>query len=347
MKFDKFSLLRRSSIGQDFETSENFIKCQDKYSDIHYNFSPETFLCYNDLSQKYLIYNASPTFKFDFSLPPPPESKSFQNSKYNNIDIIHEKASKNLYFSFKKFEKDLFKMFSVILQTRCFSKSSRNYITSLLDYYLKCLKSKKLPSNFFTVKLQDIANIASQETNFKLQCSNWPVIPKSFRHYDNIESYMPIDDKQDVKTELTAYKKPTKCPEGCACWRYETLGEFSYEQSTWISSCPNRAQMIECDESSHKGFCKNMGIGLKQRKKLGDDVEETLSWGIDIYTRKNIFMVLSEDKEAIDAKFNFIQNKLMKAINLQVNNLRNSKNKYKKIYTYLIERTRLQYEDCM
>ena len=357
MKFDRLDLLRKTSINTDFEKSESFLNYEDKYSDIHHNFKPEIFLKYNDFSQKYLIFSA-PTFTFDYSSTPEPIKV---NPKYNNIDIIHDKATQNIYFSYKDFENDLFKMFNTVIHTRCASQASRNYITSLIEYYLKCLKSKKLPSTFFSVKMQDINNIVSQETSFKLNCSKWPVIPKSFRHYVTIDGYNGVDPNQKVKEDLKSYKKPVKCPEGCVCWGYETLGDFSYELSTWMSSCPNRREKIECDETSHAGVCKNMAIGMMKRKILGEDVEERLSWGIDIYTRKNIFFVLPENKEEIDAKFDFIQNKLMKAINLQVffkiswfiGFLRNFYEKKENGYdmkiacNYILEKTNAKSEDTM
>jgi hypothetical protein len=55
----------------------------------------------------------------------------------------------------------------------------------------------------------------------------------------------------------------------------------------------------------------------KTRKAVGKDVEETMSWGIDIYTRKNIIFVLPETVSE-DEKFHFIQHKLLKSVNLQV-----------------------------
>ena len=296
MKFDRLALLRKDSLAIDFENSEPYLKSQEKYSEIHYNFNPEFFLNYSDLSQKYLTFQTQ-EYRFEYGSNPDPIKIT---TKYNNIDVIHDKATKNIYFSFKEFEKDLIKMFYTVMTNRCISKASSNYITSLIEYYLKCLKVKKYPTTFLSVKLQDINNIVSQETGFKLPCSNWPVIPKSFRHYVTIDEYTPVDPKQNVTNDLKSYKKPVKCPEGCACWNYETLGEFSYELCTWVSTCPNRAQQIECDSTSHPGCCKNMAIGSKQRKILGSDVEERLSWGIDIYTRKNIFLVLPENKDEVE-----------------------------------------------
>lgn len=52
---------------------------------------------------------------------------------------------------------------------------------------------------------------------------------------------------------------------------------------------------------------------------LGKEIEETPSWGLDLYTKKNIFYLLPESLP--DATKNeFIMNSLMKAINLQREN---------------------------
>lgn len=312
MSNDFCNLLRKSTLGVDIESCELFQKFKEKYAESPYYFAPEDIFRYNE--QKFLIYNAQ-NFKFDQNLA---HSSVKLNSKYNNIDSIHEKATKNVYFTYKEFEDDLFKMFNTVLKTRCQSQTTINYLNYQVVQYLKNIKIRKLPSTYLSLKLQDLSNIFSQETTYKMNCTTWPVIPKSFRHYETIESYEPVTDSLNVKSDLKAYKIPKKCPENCACFNFETLGEFSLEFSTWVSACPNRAEKIECDENSHPGICKNMGIGLKQRKILGEDVEERLSWGIDIYTRKNIYWVLPDNKEEIDNKFDFIQNKLMKAINLQV-----------------------------
>lgn len=311
-------ILREKPTNTNFESSEPFLKFQEKLErqEIHCNFKPESFLSYNDPSQKYLIFNSS-IYEFElFNKPSPPKI----SKRFTDIDFIHQRATKNMYFYFRDFEKDLFKVFSTLLQTRCSSPASKSYLATIIEQYLKIVKSKKIPSNFLTTKAHDLETIVYQECEYKLPCSNWPVIPKSFRHYQYIESYVPIDPKQDVLKDLKAYKPTIKCPENCGCWSFETLGDFSYELSTWVSTCPNRAQKIECDENSHEGVCKNMAIRLKNRKLLGKDVEERLSWGIDIYTRKNIFMVLPECKEEIETKYDFIQNKLIRAINFQHEN---------------------------
>lgn len=315
MDNDFCNLLRKNTLGVDIESGEMFLKYKEKYAESPYFFTPEDIFRYNE--QKYLIYNAQ-NFKFDPNLSSSSLSNLKLNNKYNNIDIIHEKATKNEYFTYKEFEDDLFKVFNTVLKTRCQSQTSINYLNSQVVQYLKNIKAKKYPSTFLSFKLQDLNNIFAQETAYKMNCTVWPVIPKSFRHYETIDSYEPVIGSLNVELDLKAYKFPKKCPENCACFNFETLGEFSLEFSTWVSTCPNRAEKIECDEKSHAGICKNMGIGLKQRKILGEDVEERLSWGIDIYTRKNIYWVLPDNKEEIDKKFDFIQNKLMKAINLQV-----------------------------
>jgi len=86
---------------------------------------------------------------------------------------------------------------------------------------------------------------------------------------------------------------------------------------------------MECKNiEGHYNNCKNCQISKKERKKLDIDVKETISWGIDIYTRKNIFFVLPK-KLSQQEKLSFIQLALMKAINLQV--MKNCCNKNAKL----------------
>ena len=68
------------------------------------------------------------------------------------------------------------------------------------------------------------------------------------------------------------------------------MGEFNLESSTWISDCKNRAKNTECQHCN----CCNKAIAEKRGKVLNKDVEETLCWGIDLYTRKNIIHILPE-----------------------------------------------------
>lgn len=155
--------------------------------------------------------------------------------------------------------------------------------------------------------------------NLKMECEKWPFIPQSFRYYQLVSEYLPIQNTYENKIyfeeQLTAFYEPVDCGSECCCWDIMKLGSFKYENMTWESDCPNRKLRIECN---HKGkFCSNMGISSKKAKKLGEEVEETLCWGIDVYTRENIFYMLPLSDSELD-KLNFVQHKLIKAMNFQV-----------------------------
>lgn len=71
------------------------------------------------------------------------------------------------------------------------------------------------------------------------------------------------------------------------------MGYFSYAQIAWESMCPNRRNRVECLEHEGTNYrCHNQAIQHKEYMKIGidcADVEETMCWGIDSYTRKNIY----------------------------------------------------------
>ena len=71
----------------------------------------------------------------------------------------------------------------------------------------------------------------------------------------------------------------------------------------------------ECDEDCgcDPTKCKNRQMSLRQSLKLGDDVEERISWGIDICTALNLICVLPMSL-GNTCKSDFIEDKLIFAI---------------------------------
>jgi [histone H3]-lysine4 N-trimethyltransferase ATXR3 len=69
------------------------------------------------------------------------------------------------------------------------------------------------------------------------------------------------------------------------------MGNFNNEFMFWESTCPNRKNRIECENCEN---CRNCERAKKKNKILDQDVEEAIAWGIDLYTRKNIFHLLHE-----------------------------------------------------
>jgi len=83
--------------------------------------------------------------------------------------------------------------------------------------------------------------------------------------------------------------KVGKC-NGDHCKERHTLGNYSLENDRFISNCSCLSKNMECgaqcacDEST----CLNRAVSQRNAVKLGIDVQEIDSWGMDCYTRKNI-----------------------------------------------------------
>ena len=54
---------------------------------------------------------------------------------------------------------------------------------------------------------------------------------------------------------------------------------------------------IECSGHPEEKECLNQAILRNRSKVLNADVEETICWGIDIYTRSNIYFSLPSTKD--------------------------------------------------
>lgn len=157
-------------------------------------------------------------------------------------------------------------------------------------------------------KRKDLVRLFQTDTNFKIQNEDgkWPVIPEQYRIYQPITAYQPQPPSfsEKILEKMTSSKKPCECPPDCQCKRgLEDIGSFSLELQTWMSSCKNRFNKIECQ--CEDPLCKNAPSWRQQQKRLGQDLEETICWGIDLYTRKNIYLLLPENFSEED-KFEFI-----------------------------------------
>lgn len=166
---------------------------------------------------------------------------------------------------------------------------------------------------------KEIADKFSLYAKYRVQCDTWPLIPQTYRKYEEVEDYKPGVDTESFRAEINKTlrsKKTHKCPLNCKCSNLETLGPYLVDKMTWETCCPGRAQLMECDENCgcDLSVCKNRSISTGQRKKLTKDLKETFCWGIDYATHNNILLVLPEYKE-ID-KNDFIETKLLRAVHL-------------------------------
>lgn len=80
------------------------------------------------------------------------------------------------------------------------------------------------------------------------------------------------------------------CSSSCVCnLPIHEQGEYQLRDCTWDSDCPNRKSKVEC--TPHDA-CQNTRLTKKKFLELGKDLELKICWGVDVYTRCNIFMAL-------------------------------------------------------
>ena len=93
------------------------------------------------------------------------------------------------------------------------------------------------------------------------------------------------------------------CTPDCECNKpvYEQ-GPYSLKTLTWTSECPNRSKRLECKPHD---TCDNTRLTLKKQLQLGSDLDIKLCWGIDVYTRYNIYSILGL-KDSLEEKNEFI-----------------------------------------
>lgn len=247
---------------------------------------------------------------------------SYQNKKCITFEKMIEKIQKKMIYGLDKFEKNFFECINHAIANRCFSKQAFNYIQKIMNLYSNSINLLKKQKDFSKTVCdpmwEKLSQILSQNLQFKQPTQ---ISSKNYRCYQKIDFYvsgLPNNEIDgDPLDRIKSLKAPFKCPENCNCFSIENMGTFSLEQSTWLSSCPNRRENMECGIHSHPGHCFNMAISLCQDKKSEIDVCEQVCWGVDTYT-KNLIVKLLSDQFTDDQKFNFIQYDLIKALNFQV-----------------------------
>lgn len=112
-----------------------------------------------------------------------------------------------------------------------------------------------------------------------------------------------------MKTSKTA-----QCTGEC-CNRIEDLGPFKVGMDMWETKCNCRGVRVECSDQCgcDPQVCQNRQMSLKQGLKLGVDIEERYSWGIDMCTALNLIYLLPQSIP-LKLKSDFVENKIVYAI---------------------------------
>ncbi|KRX01790.1 hypothetical protein PPERSA_00163 [Pseudocohnilembus persalinus] len=179
----------------------------------------------------------------------------------------------------------------------------------------------KVERRFYDIKKSDLAKLYQYDLDKKFEVQNYPYIPRDFRQYQVIKDYVPqfgttLEENKMIYEKLKSKKEAKQCVQGCQCQEnFENIGDFNLESLKYDSSCFNRKNRIECSFCVKKWGCKNSGSSGKKEKILNENLKESLCWGMDLYTRKNIYYVLPEEEEDFE-KNQFIEQTVINAANL-------------------------------
>lgn len=80
----------------------------------------------------------------------------------------------------------------------------------------------------------------------------------------------------------------------CTSLTHFVLGSLSVQdEGVFQSLCTDRRQLIECSDACGctEATCQNRAIGRKQHKRLGEDVRKHMTYGMDPWTRHELFLV--------------------------------------------------------
>ena len=126
----------------------------------------------------------------------------------------------------------------------------------------------------------------------------WRKLAFAPRPYVRLNAYYIVEE---ASREVIERKLKTKKHGGCDgghCTNREDLGTYSLEAGSFQTNCSCLSRNTECDDRCMcaETECLNRFVSKRQTVRLGEDVEEINSWGMDCYTRRNIQDVVLESQ---------------------------------------------------
>ena len=234
-----------------------------------------------------------------------------------NLAILNAKSMWNYYFCIEDFLIDAENMVKSAIK-RCTNIISKAYVASIYEFILKlCSHScttflAQLDIDFYEF-YKSVSAVEQLQVN-----GEWIKQPMPRRGYFMINEYVPWSPDQPEILERMKTKLRGHC-NGNECLSYENLGPLSLEDGTWKSNCPDRKQRIECDKIAcgcKNKECKNRFITDHKAKKIGVDVQEIESWGIDWFTTRLITSIMPKNITNETAG-KFVEVALIKALQQQ------------------------------
>jgi len=127
---------------------------------------------------------------------------------------------------------------------------------------------------------------------------DWRKTPYVPRPYERLDKYHIVEEKTRPVIE---HKLSTQKRGGCDgkhCIQRERLGSYSVEAESFQSECTCLQRNTECDEGCkcNSKNCLNRAVTKRETVKMGEDIDEIDSWGLDCYTRRNIYDAILESQ---------------------------------------------------
>ena len=209
------------------------------------------------------------------------------------------------------------------------------YIIYLNTIYIRLVQLIQ-QLNFDELFAEDVSVMIN---NNKLPKSNISISSLPIRkEFETISDYNHIKPEETEKILITSISP--SC-EGECCYEINKLGPFNLDNSRWDCSCKDRANNIECDPDicrCDKNKCKNLSLYNKEYKEINKDVEERYSWGIDLYTYRNLLYILPEN---FDTDSQYYKDFIEKTLILVINKLGAKGNKITNACYYIINNSSL------
>ncbi len=118
----------------------------------------------------------------------------------------------------------------------------------------------------------------------------WRKTPFKPRPYERLEEYDIVEEfaRDDVALKLKSEKQGS-CS-GAHCTDRQHLGHYSLLKGGFVSQCDCLSRNMECNDACacDPACCLNRAVSNRNAVRIGVDVDEIDSWGMDCYTRKNI-----------------------------------------------------------
>ena len=239
-------------------------------------------------------------------------------------------AEQGAFVYFRDYLSLILKQTRILLEK--YPRLSRKRVIQTLALELKTLRN-----NFIRETSLEYSKLSRHLEKFKLEVGAFPRSHLQSRIFEDVEEYSTPDslkkilDKQQ-NSELSRAKytasnllRSDKVPQcsgpTCTC-STEGLIDFCSFQSVeykWKSQCIDKERRVECDQNCGcDEKCKNSPIYRNQTQKCDRDVSIRQTWGIDFYSRKNMFHLLPSKLE-VDQKA-LIIDEIVRHLNFQNHN---------------------------